>query len=64
VLEIFAEERIYPHFHYSIQSGSSNVLASMARHYDGEYMRKLLKKTLEIQRTDGVDISIGADIIV
>ena len=36
----------------------------MARHYDGDYMRKLLKKMLEIPRKDGVNISIGADIIV
>ena len=64
VLEILAEERIYPHFHFSIQSGSSNTLKSMARHYDGDYMRKLLQKTRDIKRTDGVDISIGADLIV
>ena len=64
VLEVLAEERIYPHFHFSIQSWSSNILKVMARHYDGEYMRKLLKKTLEIPRKDGVSISIGADLIV
>lgn len=64
VIEILAEERIYPHFHFSIQSGSSNVLKSMARHYDGEYMKKLLKKTRSIKREDGIDIGIWADIIV
>ncbi len=64
VLEILSEERIYPHFHFSIQSGSSNILKAMARHYDGDYMRKLLKKTLEISRKDGVSISIWADLIV
>lgn len=64
VLEILAEERIYPHFHFSIQSGSSNVLKSMARHYDGEYMRNLLEKTRNIKRADGVEISIWADLIV
>ena len=36
----------------------------MKRHYDGDYMRKTLEKTLAIKREDGVDISIGADIIV
>lgn len=36
----------------------------MARHYDGDYMRNLLGKMLQISRKDGVDISIGADIIV
>lgn len=64
VIEILSEERIYPHFHFSIQSWSTNVLKSMARHYDGEYMRKLLEKTRKIQRADGVDISIWADLII
>ncbi len=64
VITILAEERIYPHFHFSIQSGSSNILKSMARHYDGEYMKKLLKKTRNIKREDRVDIGIWADIIV
>jgi len=63
-LKIFQNERIYPHFHFSIQSGSSKILKSMARHYDGDYMRQLLKKLRDIQREDGVDISIGADMIV
>lgn len=64
VLQVFENQRIYPHFHFSIQSGSSKVLREMARHYDGDYMRKLLGKTLAIKREDRVDISIGADIIV
>jgi len=62
--EIFKNNRIYPHFHYSIQSWSSNVLKNMKRHYDWEYMRKTLKKTLAIKREDWVKISIWADIIV
>ena len=44
-LEIFKNKRIYPHFHFSVQSGSSKVLKDMRRHYDWEYMRKLLEKT-------------------
>ena len=36
----------------------------MARHYDGEYMKRLIKKTRNIKREDGVDIGIWADIIV
>lgn len=64
LLEVFAETRIIPHFHFSIQSGSNTILQAMARHYDGNYMRKLLKKMLTIPRKDGVSISIGADIIV
>ncbi|MDD5769540.1 MAG: MiaB/RimO family radical SAM methylthiotransferase [Candidatus Gracilibacteria bacterium] len=64
VLKIFENKRIYPHFHLSIQSGSSNILASMRRHYNGEYMKELLKKILNIKREDGVNISIGSDLIV
>ncbi len=64
VFEVLKNERIYPHFHYSIQSGSSNVLKSMSRHYDWDFMRNLLKKTRDIKREDGVDVGIWADIIV
>lgn len=64
VLNILWNERIYPHFHFSIQSGSSNVLKSMARHYDWDFMKDLLNKTRKIKREDDVSISIWADIIV
>ena len=64
VIQILWEERIYPHFHFSIQSGSTNTLKSMARHYDWEFMKQLLKKTRNVQRQDGVSISIWADLIV
>lgn len=64
VLKLFENKRILPHFHFSIQSWSSSVLKSMRRHYDGDYMRELLKKTLNIKREDWVSISIWADIIV
>lgn len=64
VLELLKNTRIYPHFHYSVQSGSSKVLQSMHRHYDGEYIRKLLEKTKNIQRDDWVEVSIWADLII
>jgi tRNA A37 methylthiotransferase MiaB len=63
-LEIFKETRIYPHFHYSVQSWSSHVLKSMHRHYDWKYMRDLLEKTKNIARKDAVEVSIWADLIV
>jgi len=63
-LEVFKEERIYPNFHYSVQSGSSNVLQWMKRHYDGKYIKDILQKTKAIKRDDGIDISLWADIIV
>lgn len=64
VVKILENERICPHFHFSIQSGSSEVLKDMKRHYDGEYMRNLLERIRKIKRKDGVEISLGADIIV
>lgn len=64
VLKVFEHTRIYPHFHFSIQSGSDSVLKHMKRHYGAEYMNTLLKKTRAIKREDGVNISIWADIIV
>jgi len=64
ILELFKNTRIYPHFHFSVQSGSSNILKSMARHYDWEYIKNLLIKCKNIKREDWVDISLWADIIV
>jgi len=64
VLNIFKDSRIYPHFHYSIQSWSNNILKKMSRHYDWKYMKNLLEKTRKIKRSDSIPISIWADIIV
>jgi len=63
-LKVFENKRIYPHFHFSIQSWSSSVLKSMARHYSWDYMRDLLRKLRNIKREDNIKISIWADIIV
>ena len=63
-IEIFKNTRIYPHFHFSVQSWSTKVLKAMARHYSWDYMRDVLKNLRAIKREDGVDISIWADIIV
>lgn len=63
-LEIFKNTRIYPHFHYSVQSWSSEILKSMHRHYDWKYMRKMLEKTKNLKREDGIEVSIWADLIV
>ena len=63
-IKMFSHERIYPHFHFSLQSWSTSILRSMARHYDGEYLKTLLTKMRQIQREDGVDISLWADMIV
>lgn len=63
-LELFKNIRIYPHFHYSVQSGSTKILKSMNRHYDWEYIKELLQKTKNIKRKDWVEISIWADLII
>jgi MiaB/RimO family radical SAM methylthiotransferase len=62
--EVFKNTRIYPHFHYSVQSWSSSVLKNMKRHYNWEHLRNVLKKTMNLKREDWVKISIWADIIV
>jgi MiaB/RimO family radical SAM methylthiotransferase len=64
VLKLFENTRIYPHFHYSVQSGSNKILKAMGRHYDWKYIKNLLEKTRNIKRKDGIEISIWADIIV
>lgn len=64
LLKLFENKRIYPHFHYSLQSGSSKILKSMNRHYDAEYLKNMLENTRNIKREDNVEISIGADLIV
>lgn len=63
-LEVFKNKRIYPHFHYSVQSGSTKILKAMRRHYDWKYMRDLLEKTKNLKREDGVEVSVWADLIV
>lgn len=57
-LEVFKNTRIYPHFHFSAQSGSSNVLKAMRRHYDGPYIKDIMSKTKALKREDGIDISL------
>ncbi len=64
LIELFKETRVYPHIHISVQSWSSKILKSMARHYDAEDLKSILKKIKGIKRDDGVDISLWADIIV
>jgi len=60
VLEVLKDPRILPHFHVSIQSGSSRVLDIMRRHYDGVYLRNLLLKLKRLKE----NVSIWADLIV
>ncbi len=63
-LEIFKNTRIYPHFHISVQSGSSSILKDMKRHYNWKHLRKVLKNIKNLEREDNIPVSIWADIIV
>ena len=60
--EVASDERILPHFHYSIQSFSDNVLKWMWRHYSSEELKTVLKKTRNLKKKNL--ISIWADIII
>ncbi len=64
LLKIFENKRIYPHFHFSVQSWSTDVLKNMRRHYTWEFLKDILFRLRKIKREDWVDISIWADIIV
>jgi tRNA A37 methylthiotransferase MiaB len=64
LIALFENTRINAYVHLSIQSGSSSILRSMNRHYDGEKVREVLSKFRNIKREDGVMLNIGADIIV
>ena len=60
--EVVSDERILPHFHYSIQSFSNNVLQNMWRHYSSDELKTVLKKTRNLKKKNL--ISIWADIII
>ena len=60
--EVVSDERILPHFHYSIQSFSDAVLESMWRHYSASELNEVLKKTRNLKKKNL--ISIWADIII
>jgi threonylcarbamoyladenosine tRNA methylthiotransferase MtaB len=64
LIALFQNPRINAYAHLSIQSGSSQILKSMNRHYDGEKLREVLTKLRVLKREDGVQLNIGADLIV
>ena len=55
-----SEEKICPHLHLPLQSGSSRILKKMNRHYDKEHYLSLTKKVREAMP----DIALTTDIIV
>ena len=62
--EVVKDQRFLPHFHFSIQSFSDNVLKAMNRNYDSERLDYVLTKIRNLDRPDKDQISIWADIIV
>ncbi|MBR6534864.1 MAG: tRNA (N(6)-L-threonylcarbamoyladenosine(37)-C(2))-methylthiotransferase MtaB [Clostridia bacterium] len=52
-------EKLCPHFHLSIQSGSSRVLAAMRRKYNGEMLRRNIEDALSVSP----DLRFSCDII-
>jgi MiaB/RimO family radical SAM methylthiotransferase len=64
LIELFKNKRIIAYAHLSIQSASDQILRSMNRHYDEERLHRVLEGFRSIQRDDGKDLNIWADIIV
>ncbi|MFA6090653.1 MAG: radical SAM protein [Candidatus Gracilibacteria bacterium] len=64
LLELFKSRRISAYIHLSIQSGSDAILKKMNRHYDRPKLLQVLVGLNALNREDGVQINIGADLIV
>jgi len=56
---VLADDRICPHFHLSVQSGSDSILKSMKRHYNSETIRTAVKQLRSVKD----DPFISADLI-
>ena len=62
--KVIQNKRIMPHFHFSIQSFSKNILKKMYRHYDDKKLDEVLKNIRNLNRSDKEFISIWADLII
>ena len=60
LLELWSEERLCPHFHIPLQSGSNAVLKRMRRRYTSE----MYQDAVERVRKQVEDVSITTDVIV
>jgi threonylcarbamoyladenosine tRNA methylthiotransferase MtaB len=60
LLGLLADDRLCPHFHLSLQSGSDSVLARMGRRYSA----KEYEQTVSLIRESVPDAAITTDIIV
>ncbi len=59
-IELLDNEKLSPHFHISLQSGSDEVLKRMNRHYDIQFFKEIIKKITNKKK----DTGISTDIIV
>ena len=59
-LELWSDERLCPHFHLALQSGSDNILKHMRRRYTA----RQYTETVEMIRSTVPDVSITTDVIV
>lgn len=64
LIKLYSESRINPHIHLSVQSASDAVLKRMNRKYDRDTLLSCLEKIQNVERKDGIPLSIGADMIV
>lgn len=64
MLATFTKARSHAYVHLSIQSGSDSVLKKMRRKYGRDFLREKLVEIRNLVREDGVEINIGADLIV
>lgn len=60
ILAMAKEEKVCPHLHLPLQSGSSRILAKMNRHYTREHYLSLIEKV----RSAMPEITLSTDIIV
>lgn len=61
LLELFKDERLCPHFHMSIQSGDSDVLTQMKRHYGEAEVRNSLESINKF--FNSANVFVGMDVI-
>ena len=60
LLELWSNERLCPHFHLALQSGSDSILKNMRRRYTTQQYIE----TVEMIRATVPDVSITTDVIV
>ncbi|WP_456397226.1 tRNA (N(6)-L-threonylcarbamoyladenosine(37)-C(2))-methylthiotransferase MtaB [Desulfurobacterium sp.] len=60
LLEVISSDKIAPHFHIPLQSGSNRVLERMGRKYTLSYYESLIFKLVDLKK----DVCIGTDVMI